>query len=210
MIVVVDYGAGNFGSLLNMFRRIGAPARLSGDPAAIESAERLVLPGVGAFDHGMRNLETAGLIPLLRRRVFDERVPTLGVCLGMQLLAARSEEGELPGLGWVEGEVVRFRFERADPQRVPHMGWNSVRAPRAHPLLEGLEDGARFYFAHSYHLAGAGSAQSIGLTTYGYEFPSMLAEGNLAGVQFHPEKSHRFGMRLLANFAEWAPAGDAA
>jgi glutamine amidotransferase len=201
MIVVVDSGMGNLGSILNMLKKIGIEARLSADAADVGRAEKLILPGIGAFDVGMRSLAGRGLIEPLNERVLAARVPVLGICLGMQLLAMTSEEGQLPGLGWLRAETRRFRFNGGEPLRVPHMGWNAVRATGRHALFEGLEDEPRFYFVHSYHLACHDIDDVAGVTHYGYDFPAAVARGNIMGTQFHPEKSHRFGMQLLKNFA---------
>jgi glutamine amidotransferase len=203
MIVVVDMGVGNIGSIVNMLKKVGAQAVVSSDPAVIEGADKLILPGVGAFDNGMRNLTERRLVPVLTRKVREERTPILGVCLGMQLFTERSAEGRLPGLGWLAADTVRFSFE-ADQGRlkVPHMGWNTLRVCRPHPLFADLDDEPRFYFVHSYHLVCRDPGTVLAETSHGYAFPAAVGDGNIVGVQFHPEKSHRFGMRLLANFAE--------
>ncbi len=205
MIVIVDYGMGNVGSIANMLRKVGAAATISADPTVVAGARKLILPGVGAFDRGMTNLAERGLIPLLRRKVLEEGTPVLGVCLGMQLLTQRSEEGQCAGLGWLEAETVRFRLEDAGPAstlKVPHMGWNTVRLCRPHPTLAGLETGSRFYFVHSYYVACHDPALVVAETDHGGAFTSVVAKGSILGVQFHPEKSHRFGMQLYRNFSE--------
>jgi len=199
VIAIVDYGMGNLASIANMLKRIGAPARITSDPADLDAAARLILPGVGAFDTGMRSLRERGLVPILERRVRQDRVPTLGICLGMQLLARSSEEGSEKGLGWIDAEVVRFRGPGI---KVPHMGWNVVRPTGKGALLEGLGDAPRFYFVHAYHLRVERPEEVLGETVHGAPFPSVVGSGNLLGVQFHPEKSHRFGLGLLRNFAE--------
>lgn len=199
-VVVVDYGLGNLGSIRNMLGRIGVEAQVSAAPEAIAAAERLILPGVGAFDHGMRRLGELGLIDPLERRVRVEGVPLLGICLGMQLLTRRSAEGQTAGLGWIEADTVAFRFPGGEP-KVPHMGWNFVQPRGAGAgLLRGLEDEARFYFVHSYYVAPDDPANTLGVTQHGLPFASMVGEGQVYGVQFHPEKSHRFGRTLLENF----------
>jgi imidazole glycerol-phosphate synthase subunit HisH len=170
--------------------------------ADIRAAERIILPGVGAFDAAMDKLEASGRIPLLRERAFGDRIPFLGICLGMQLLAKGSEEGQRPGLGWIDAQVVKFRREQAaTPIRVPHMGWNTVRPRPGHPLFVGLEHKARFYFVHSFHAVCAPESV-LCATDYGYEFASGLVRDNVCGVQFHPEKSHKYGFALLKNFVE--------
>jgi len=200
-LVVVNSGIGNLGAIPNMLKRIGAEAIISDDAAQIEAADKLILPGVGAFDAAAGRLRELDLVAILNRKVVEEHTPVLGLCLGMQLLAEGSEEGSLPGLGWIRGRVKRFRFDASDRSlRVPHMGWNLVRAVGPTPLLDGLDDHPRFYFAHSYYLACDDPADAVGLTTYGSPFPSVVQRGNVYGAQFHPEKSHRFGLRFLENF----------
>lgn len=202
MIVIVDYGMGNLGSIVNMLKKIGVPAALSADPATIEKADGLILPGVGAFDSGMQNLAQRGLLPVLNTMVLERKVPILGLCLGMQLFTRRSEEGVLPGLGWLDAETVRFRFEGADAQlKVPHMGWNIIEPCREHPLLANLGSEPRFYFVHSYHVVCADSEKVLARAHYGIDLVAMVATGNILGAQFHPEKSHKFGMTLFRNFA---------
>ena len=201
LISVIDYGVGNLGSLLNMFKKIGATAGIARSPAEIEAAQALVLPGVGAFDHAMKNLSESGLLQKLEDQVRGEGKPLLGVCLGMQLLTEGSEEGTLPGLGWIPNTRTTG-FDHAamqGSQRIPHMGWNYVRRNQDDPLFDELGE-ARFYFLHSYHVRCDDPADVLAYTTYGYEFVSALHAGHIWGVQFHPEKSHKFGMRLLSNF----------
>jgi glutamine amidotransferase len=202
VIVIVDYDMGNVGSIASMLGKIGVPAVISGDSALIETASKLILPGVGAFDTGMTNLERSGLIPLLNEKVTRQKTPVLGICLGMELLTKGSDEGVCPGLGWIEGRTVRFAFPQgSDDLNIPHMGWNGVRADRRGILLQDMAPDARFYFVHSYHVACDRDDDVAGWTNYGYEFASVVERGNVMGTQFHPEKSHRFGMALLRNFA---------
>ncbi|HNT55149.1 MAG TPA: imidazole glycerol phosphate synthase subunit HisH [Anaerolineaceae bacterium] len=203
MIVIVDYGMGNLGSIQNMCRKIGHAALISSEAAEICRASRLILPGVGAFDHGMSQLTSLDLVDLLNDLVLQEHIPVLGVCLGMQLLTQGSAEGRLPGLGWLDARTVRFEFSPEQARlKIPHMGWNTVEFCRPSPLTAGFEGETRFYFVHSYHLQCHQPEDILGCTTYGYDFPSMVQRGNIMGAQFHPEKSHRFGMRLLRNFIE--------
>ncbi len=201
MIVIVDYGVGNVGSVLNMLRKCGARARISGHPEEIRAADKLILPGVGHFGRGMDQLEATGLIPLLTEQAMVVRKPLLGICLGMQLMLCGSEESDRPGLGWVAGFTHRFP-DRPD-LLVPHMGWNLIH-PRAGARMfapPGVEPRERFYFVHSYH-ACMDDARSVAATCrYGIEFTAAFEVGNLFGVQFHPEKSHHFGMALLQRFA---------
>jgi len=205
MITVVDYGMGNLGSVLNMLRKIGSDAELTNEPARVAGASKLILPGVGAFDQGVAALERLGLARALRVAVLEHGAPILGICLGMQLLGRRSEEGVAEGLGFVEAEAIRIRNRNTgDPDRqlrVPHMGWNDVRPTRRHPLVHEL-DQARFYFVHSFHVVCNAESDILLETTYGDTLTAAYAHGPIMGVQFHPEKSHKFGMALLKNFAE--------
>ena len=202
MIAIVDYGMGNLGSIGNMCKRIGVDSVVTSDPAVIGAASKLILPGVGAFDQGMTNLEQRGLLPVLAKRVLDQGCPILGICLGMQLLGESSEEGKKRGLGWVHATARRFRFDDDQTKRlkIPHMGWNEVRPQQPDPIFAGFENPIRFYFVHSYHVE-CSAENVLATTTHGYSFTSMLKRENIYGAQFHPEKSHRFGMTLLTNFA---------
>lgn len=204
MIVIIDYGLGNLGSISNMFRKIGVEARVASGPSAIDNADKLILPGVGAFDSGMKNLQERGFIPVLNKKVLEDKTPILGVCLGMQLMGKQSEEGDLPGLGWVDAVSIRFRFAGNNTGlRIPHMGWNMLSFPRPHPLFSGLERDNRYYFVHSYHLVCSNMENILSTTEYGHDFTSSVINHNIVGVQFHPEKSHKYGMQLLKNFSDW-------
>jgi imidazole glycerol-phosphate synthase subunit HisH len=202
MITIIDYGMGNLGSIANMLKRIGAKSLISSNPEEIEQASKLILPGVGAFDAAMSKINESGLSNLLDKKVLEEKIPVLGICLGMQLLTNSSEEGKLPGLGWIP--AVTKRFPREGALKVPHMGWNLVHTSTQSRLTRGFEDEeeTRFYFVHSYAVQVENQAHSILKTSYGIEFDSGIARDNIYGVQFHPEKSHRFGMKLLSNFVE--------
>ena len=200
MVVIVNYGSGNIGSVANIIKKAGATALVSSDAADIERATRLILPGIGAFDTCMGNLNASGLIPALRERVVNAGIPLLGICVGMQMLMGGSEEGVLPGLGWIAGRTRRFLHTTDAALRVPHMGWNDVVVKRAAPLFAGLESAARFYFVHSYHVQCERAEDVLGETVYGYPFASAVQSGNISGVQFHPEKSHKFGLALIRNF----------
>jgi len=204
MIVIIDYGMGNLGSIANMLRKIGADAVISSAAADIRKAEKLILPGVGAFDNGMKNLRDRGLLPVLQDRVLSDKVPLLGICLGMQLLTKNSEEGTLDGLGWIDARTVRFKFSEEAALKVPHMGWNQIVASRDNPLTRNIGERPRFYFVHSYYVVCDRNEDVLTTTHYGYDFTSAVNRGNIYGVQFHPEKSHTFGMKLLKNFAELA------
>lgn len=201
MITVIDYGVGNLGSIRNMFSRAGIACSVSGNPDAIASASRLVLPGVGHFKFAMEKLRQSGLIPLLKQRVQDEAVPLLGICLGAQMLGRRSEEGGVEGLGLVPMDVVSFdRSRLARGEKVPHMGWAATQhAP--HPLFESMEEPPRFYYVHSFHFRCDDPGTEMCWAEHGYRFASGVRHANIMGVQFHPEKSHAFGQRLLRNFA---------
>ena len=200
MIVVVDYGAGNIGSVLNMIKKVGGNATAYSQPDALRSAKKILLPGVGSFDNAMHKLEQLELVQPLRDCAASG-VPLFGICLGMQLLSDGSEEGNLPGLGLIPGRVRRFRFDTEQSSlKVPHMGWNQVKVSKIHPLADGLESGGRFYFVHSYHYECEDPADELFKTHYGYDFTAGVQRGNVIGVQFHPEKSHRFGMQLFKNF----------
>jgi imidazole glycerol-phosphate synthase subunit HisH len=199
--LIVDYGVGNLGSIRNMLHRIGIEATISGAPEALATARRLILPGIGAFDDGMRHLHERNLAPLVRERVLAG-VPTLGICLGAQLLTRGSEEGTLPGLGLFDAEVVQFPAVAGGAKlAVPFMGWSYLQLARSSRLFTGLEERPRFYFAHSYYLAAA-EQDVVAHNHYGLRYAAVLERDNLLAVQFHPEKSHRFGKQLLRNFVE--------
>ncbi len=200
MISVVDYGAGNIGSVLNMIKHVGGRAEVVGDASGVLGSRKILLPGVGSFDNAMTRLAKLGLIEPLKARA-AEGASFLGICLGMQLLANRSEEGTLEGLGLIPGQVRRFRFEgEAASLKIPHMGWNRVTPTVDHPLSAGLDADARFYFVHSYYFACESPDNAMLRSFYGVPFTSGVQRGNVMGVQFHPEKSHRYGMQLIKNF----------
>lgn len=203
MIVVIDYGMGNLGSIANMLKKVGTKAIISSDIATIEQADKLILPGVGAFDSAMQRLNGLGLVPILERKVLQDQVPIMGLCLGLQLFTRRSEEGRLPGLGWIDAETVKFRFDPHESGlKIPHMGWNTVEIQHPSPVWEAMYEDARFYFVHSYHVICQDDEDIAATTNYGYEFTSAINRGSISGMQFHPEKSHKFGMRLFKNFVE--------
>lgn len=199
MITIVDYGMGNLGAVLNMFKRIGARARVSADLGCIREAEKLLLPGVGAFDAAMRRINSSGLREVLERKAREEKVPVLGICLGMQLLTRGSEEGQEPGFGWIAADTRRF--PPLPGLKVPHMGWNLVHPTQAHALTADLPTEPRFYFVHSYYVHVDDPPNSLLRAHYGIDFDAAIAHGNILGAQFHAEKSHRFGKQLLGNFA---------
>jgi glutamine amidotransferase len=199
MIAVIDYGVGNVHALMNVFRRLNTKAVLAQTPQELASADRLLLPGVGAFDSVMKQFNASPLRSAVEELVLSKGVPVLGICVGMQILASTSEEGVERGLGWIPGDVRRFR---GTDRALPHMGWNSVTAKRTNGLFAGLDAESRFYFLHSYHFECAEQGDVLATTDYDGEFVSAVRRGHIYGAQFHPEKSHRWGERLLKNFAE--------
>lgn len=201
MIGIIDYGLGNLGSIHNMLRKIGEKSFISQSPVELERAEKLILPGVGSFDAGMHSITNAGLQEFLYREVIERKKNILGICLGMQLMLQGSEEGKENGLGWIVGKAERFTNDENN-LRVPHMGWNNVEAVGNLKLMNGLDENARFYFVHSYMVKHTVDKSMVGLTEYGTDFVSIIELNNIFAVQFHPEKSHRFGMHLLKNFAD--------
>ena len=200
MITVVDYGVGNIGAILNMLDYIGIDAQASGEPGVLERADQLILPGVGAFDKAMSTLRSRQLIDPLNRAVLERKVPLMGVCLGMQLLARGSEEGNEAGLGWINADVHRIRLPEGSPLKVPHIGWMEVQPTRPSVLFEPGLVAERFYFDHSYHVTCDRQENVSAVIDYGMPLCCAIQAGNVSGVQFHPEKSHRFGMRLLRAF----------
>lgn len=202
MIGIVDYGIGNVGSILNMYKRLGIEAMLVSLPDQVNEVKKLILPGVGAFDTGMGRLRKAGFEEALSNNVLNEGKPILGICLGAQMLFEKSEEGELPGLGWIRGKVVKFDKSRLNGLKVPHMGWTDIKVINENSLLNDFHDNPRFYFVHSYHFMPERNEDILATCNYGYEFPCAVQKGNVYGAQFHPEKSHKFGMQVLKNFAE--------
>lgn len=200
MIVIVDYGVGNVGSVLNMLRKIGAKARISREPAEIEAADKLILPGIGHFGSGMSKLAATGLIPLLQEQALIRNKPILGICLGMQMMTRGSEESDVPGLGWVDGYT--HRFPEVPGLRVPHTGWNTVKVAKGAKLFEdSAAEAERFYFVHSYCVRTADPRHVAALCEYGTDFVASFEAGNIFGAQFHPEKSHSFGMALFRKFS---------
>lgn len=200
MIVIIDYGMGNPGSILNMIRKVGGDAVISSDKTVIENASKLILPGVGAYDNAMNKLTELDLKDVIINTVKNDKVIFLGICLGMQLLMDRSEEGDLPGLGLVEGEVKKFRFDQGVNLKVPHMGWNIVHYKNDNFLFEGLNEEQRFYFVHSYYVECKNDENILTIAEYGFKFTCGIQKRNVYGVQFHPEKSHKFGMNFFKNF----------
>lgn len=201
MITIVDYGMGNLGSVFNMFKKIGAAAEITGDLERIGQAQKILLPGVGSFDAAMQRINDGGFKAVLDKKATQDKIPVMGICLGMQLLTNGSEEGKLPGFGWIPGEAKRFQVPPGSDLKVPHMGWNIIHPTRQHPLVAGLPEEPRFYFVHSYYVTAADPAHALATAHHGVDFHAMLQRDNIMGAQFHPEKSHKFGMQLLGNFA---------
>lgn len=199
MITIVDYGMGNLGSIVNMFKRIGVKAQITSDKDTIDKARKIVLPGVGAFDAAMAKIEQSGLRGVLDQKALEEKVPVLGVCLGMQLLTLGSEEGKLPGLGWIDAYTKKF--PKLDGLKVPHMGWNSALPSSSCELNQDLSEEPSFYFVHSFYVEARERKNSMMRTFHGLEFDSGIHKDNVYGVQFHPEKSHKYGMQLFKNFS---------
>lgn len=204
MIAIVHYGLGNLQAFANIYKRLNIPAEIAETPEEILGADRIILPGVGAFDWAMKRLDASGLRPALEEAVVAQGRPVLGICVGMQMMAQRSDEGKLPGLGWIAGEVRRFN-EAAFTQktRLPHMGWNDVAPFDGKGLFQELTDNARFYFLHSYYFVPRNPEHVLATTDYNGRYASAVRSGNVLGVQFHPEKSHAWGIQLLKNFAEF-------
>lgn len=203
MIAIIDYGLGNILAFVNMYKRLNIPVKVAKTPNDLAGATKLILPGVGAFDHAMELLQSAGMRAPLDEMVLRERVPVLGICVGMQILANGSDEGSKPGLGWIPGRVRAFRSDsRAANMPLPHMGWNDVRPVNGHRLFRGLEVDARFYFLHSFFFECDHPDYATATASYGIDFACVVQSDNVYGVQFHPEKSHHFGAALLKNFAE--------
>jgi glutamine amidotransferase len=209
MIGIVDYGLGNISAFVNVYKRLNVPVAVARDAVTLRAAERLILPGVGAFDSAMTLLNQSGLRDALEERVCQDRIPVLGICVGMQMLANSSEEGKLAGLGWIEGCVRRFRPEQIHNNPLPHMGWNIVQ-PSVDELFHGIAPATRFYFLHSYYFECADQRNSIAVADYGTSFTCAVRKDNCHGVQFHPEKSHQGGIQLLRNFGSLFRAACAA
>jgi glutamine amidotransferase len=199
VIAIIDYGAGNLESVVRAFHKLGTEAEITADPATVAAATRIVLPGVGFFDKAMGILRTTGIADTLQRRVIQEATPVLGICLGFQMFCAHSEEGNAPGLGWLDARVLRLP---AEGQKIPHIGWNDPAWQPEHPWARGIGEGACFYFAHSYYVNGADPAHTAATCHYGANFSAAFQRENIFGTQFHPEKSHGNGLHLLKNFLE--------
>lgn len=202
MIALVDYGLGNISAFANVYKKINIPVIIAKKADHLLEADKIILPGVGSFDYAMERLNQSGMRETLNELVLNKKIPVLGICVGMQMLALSSEEGKLHGLKWIDAEVKKF-----DPTSfnqtafIPHMGWNDVKSAKKSPLFENLEQNARFYFLHSYYFSCNHPGDIIATTDYGIQFSSAVCCDNIYGVQFHPEKSHQWGIQLLKNFA---------
>ena len=201
MIAIVNYGLGNLTSILNMHKRLGLQAVITNKPDEIRKADRLIIPGVGHFKKGMDNLHQSGLKQLLDQLVLEEKKPVLGICLGAQLLTKHSEEGDVEGLGWVDAVTVRFDQSRLNGLKVPHMGWSDIKLTDNNPLWTDLPTDPRFYHVHTFHFLFDQPDEISATALYGYEFVCAFRKNNIYGTQFHPEKSHKFGMAVLKNFS---------
>lgn len=201
MLVIVDYGVGNLNSIQNMFKKTGVSSIISSNIDDIKSGTKILLPGMGHFDNCMKRFNQSGLRQVIEKRVFDEKIPLLGICVGLQMFMESSEEGTEAGLGWIKGRTIRFVQDKMDSSlKVPNMGWNIINSTKESLLLKDLQH-ARFYFAHSFHVEVDNPADELANCVYGYQYTCAVERDNLYGVQFHPEKSHRYGMQLLKNFA---------
>lgn len=202
MITIIDYGLGNIRAFVNVFKKLNISTKVAHVPDDLKEACKIILPGVGAFDYAMQMLNNSGMREELDKQVLENEKPVLGICVGMQILAKSSEEGFLPGLGWIDGMVKKFDSATSSSKiPLPHMGWNNISPIRSNPLLEGIYSGSRFYFLHSYYFACNNDNDIIAKSEYGVSFASGINNSKIYGIQFHPEKSHSNGIKLLYNFA---------
>lgn len=203
MIAIINYGSGNVGAIANIYKQLKIPHMITGDLAELAAAERYILPGVGAFDATMRYLNKSGMVELLNEQVLERKKKVMGICVGMQILADSSDEGELSGLGWIPGRVRKIDASTlAAKPKLPHMGWNSVTPRDGAKLFDGIDTAHGFYFLHSYYFDAAAPELVAATVEYGKELPCAVARENVFGMQFHPEKSHSNGVRVFRNFAE--------
>ena len=203
MITLVDYGLGNIQAFVNIYKRLNIPVTVSNTADTLKSAKKIILPGVGAFDWAMTSLNKSGMRDCLDDLVLEQKKPVLGVCVGMQMMSQRSKEGQMNGLGWIDAEVKRFDEATFNQKtHLPHMGWNDVTPQRSDCLFRGLDIKPRFYFLHSYYFSPYHTEDILAVTNYSCPFASAVRSKNVFGTQFHPEKSHQWGIQLLKNFAE--------
>ena len=202
MITIVDYGVGNIRAFTNIYKQLNIPIKIAKNVADLVNVSKIILPGVGAFDYAMETLEQSGMRGRLVELVEQEKIPVIGICVGMQMMALSSDEGKLPGLGWIDGSVKKFDVLKIKQKtQLPHMGWNDVNPIKTNTLFNGLEKDSRFYFLHSYYFQCNNSEDNIAVANYGDQFTCAINKENVYGVQFHPEKSHEYGIQLLKNFA---------
>lgn len=203
MISIIDYGLGNVQAFINAYKRLNIPVNVAKNTNDFVSTNKIILPGVGSFDHAIKKFNSSGLRDLIEELVLNKGIPLLGVCIGMQMLAKSSEEGKLSGLGWIDGNVRKFDIlKKKETQILPHMGWNNVVSKNENNLFKSIKNEKRFYFLHSYYFDPSKESNIIGETDYGFNFASAIKRKNIFGVQFHPEKSHHCGEQLLKNFSE--------
>jgi imidazole glycerol-phosphate synthase subunit HisH len=201
MITIVNYGVGNLASVKNMLKKAGFESELATDPDTIEKASKIILPGIGAFDHCMIEFNKSGLREVVTKKVIENKTPLLGICVGLQMLMENSEEGVEPGLGWIAGKTIKFKKEKLGDLKIPHMGWTEVSISKSSGLTMELGEKPRFYFVHSYHVQPENKSDELLTARYGYDFTAAICRDNIYGAQFHPEKSHKYGMKVLENFA---------
>ena len=203
MITIIDYGVGNINAFVNVYKRLNVPTKIAKTAQDLESAEKLILPGVGHFDHAMGELVNSGMLDTLNELVLEKMLPIIGICVGMQMMANSSDEGTSEGLKWIDATVKKFDETKIrQVTRLPHMGWNDAYPVVTNPLFEGLEKDALFYFLHSYYFDCKNAEDVIAVSDYGDRFTCAANHGNVYGIQFHPEKSHKYGEKLLNNFAK--------
>ncbi len=202
MIAIIDYGVGNVRAFANVYHNLNIPFIIARENKDLHEAKKIILPGVGTFDYAMQRLNDSGFRDILDHKVLIDKIPVIGICVGMQMLASKTEEGVLPGLRWIDGEVKKFTPpSNGSTMRIPHMGWNTIKSRNSNGLLKGLENSSRFYFLHSYYFKCNRPEDVIATTNYNVEFVSGINSENVFGVQFHPEKSHEWGIKLLKNFS---------
>lgn len=203
MITIIDYGVGNINAFVNVYKRVNIPTKIAKTAADLQDAQKIILPGVGHFDHAMSELIKSGMREKLDELVMEKRIPVIGICVGMQMMGNSSDEGQLAGLGWIDASIRKFDETKIKQvTRLPHMGWNDVNPIISNPLFEGLEKDALFYFLHSYYFECNNSSDVLATSDYGGEFACAAHHKNIYGIQFHPEKSHHYGETLLHNFAK--------
>jgi glutamine amidotransferase len=203
MITLIDYGVGNIFAFQNVYKRLNIPTRIAKTAADLKNSEKLILPGVGAFDFAMEQLNASGMRQILDELVLDKKVPIIGICVGMQMMGNRSDEGSAEGLKWIDADIIKFDESLIQQRtKLPHMGWNDVSPLSGHPLFNGLEQDSIFYFLHSYYSNCNNKEDIIAVSDYGISFASAVNSNNVYGIQFHPEKSHQYGEKLLNNFAQ--------